>query len=232
MNGEWILIGLAVLGVVSFVLGAFWLAAYFERKKREALAAAAAELGLSFYPEKTYETATRFHFLDKLDAGANRYAQYVMRGVYEGYAVVVFEYHYETYSHSKNGRQTHHHYLSVFVAELGASFPEVVVAREGVLSKIAQAFGYDDIDFESHEFSRKYCVRSADKRFAYDVCNPQMIEFLLAHPHIEFEIEGSSLAVVFGGRISPDRIHPGVAQACGAASKLPRYLFERVGQHA
>jgi hypothetical protein len=106
-----------------------------------------------------------------------------------GHGVTAFDYHYETHStDSKGHRQTHHHYFSCFLLHLPRSFPELVIAREGFFSKVAQAFGYDDIDFESHEFSRKFCVRSPDKKFAYDICNARMMEYLLANDDLTIEL--------------------------------------------
>ena len=54
-------------------------------------------------------------------------------------------------------------------------YPEAIIASGmGVFSKIAQAFGYDDIDFESHEFSRRVCVRAADRNVVME--NGQIVE--------------------------------------------------------
>ena len=48
------------------------------------------------------------------------------------------------------------------------------------MDKIAGALGFHDINFESSEFSRKFHIKCADKKFAYDVIHPRMMEFLLA----------------------------------------------------
>ena len=101
----------------------------------------------------------------------------------------------------------------------------LTIAREGVFSKIAQAFGYDDIDFESHEFSRKFCVRSKDKKFAYDVCNARMIEYLLANDDLNIEIEGMALAIGFGDTLAPERIEPNLQRLVQLRGLMPYYLF-------
>ncbi|MGE5295211.1 MAG: hypothetical protein ACM3VT_10320, partial [Solirubrobacterales bacterium] len=159
---------IVVFGVVGFLNA---------KKRREAMMALAAKLGLRFDQGKDWDLARRYGFLDKLRAGDNRYAFNTLSGTTQGHNVVIFDYHYETHStDSKGRRQTHHHYFSCFILHMPASFPELVIAKEGFFSKIAQAVGYDDIDFESHEFSRKFCVRSRDKKFAYDVCHARMME--------------------------------------------------------
>jgi hypothetical protein len=208
---------IAIVGVVV-VLG--YLASL---KRREAMAAVAAKPGLNFAPHKDRILARRYHFLDKLRAGQDRYAYNILSGDYQGHGVTLFDYHYRTGS----GKNTHHHYISFFILHLRASFPELVIGPEDFFSKIAQAVGYDDIDFESHEFSRRFCVRSADKKFAYDVCNARMIEYLLSNADLTIEIEGGALAISFSSRLSPERIEPNLRRLITVRSLLPDYLFTR-----
>jgi hypothetical protein len=214
---------LIIVGSIALIVVVSVLAYISARKRREAMAALAAKLGLYFEPDKNWDIAQRYSFLDKLRAGSNRYAFNIFLGDYKGYDVIVFDYHYRTGS----GKNTQHHYISFFILHLPASFPELVIGSEGFFSKIAQAVGYDDIDFESHEFSRKFCVRSPDKKFAYDVCNARMIEYLLSNTDLTIEIEGEALAVSFSSRLSPEQIEPNLNRLITIRSLLPEYLFSR-----
>ena len=198
------------------------------RKRREELFELASRLGLNFSPGNDYSLAERFGFLDKLAQGSNRYAFNVISGNYRQQQVLVFDYHYETHStDSKGRRQTHHHYFSFFILLLPISFPELKISREGFLSKIAQALGYDDIDFESAEFSRAFCVRSKDRKFAYDVCNAQMMEYLLANRDLSLEIEGPALALAFDTRLSAAQIDMHLNRLLEVRLRLPDYLFTK-----
>jgi hypothetical protein len=218
-----IIVGAIALIVVFVVLG--YISA---RKRREAMAALGARLGLRFDPNKNYELAQRYRFLTKLRSGSNRYAFNILAGNYQGHDVTAFDYHYETHSTDSKGRhRTHHHYFSFFILHSSASFPELVIGREGFFSKIAQAFGYDDIDFESHEFSRKFCVRSQDKKFAYDVCNARMIEYLLSNTDLTIEIERDALTVSFSRRLAPEHIEPNLNRLITINSLMPDYLFSQ-----
>ena len=102
------------------------------------------------------------------------------------------------------------------------------ITREGFLSKIAQAFGYDDVDLESAEFSRVFCVRSKNKKFAYDVCHAQMMEYLLANRDLSIEIEGRALALAFGKCLSASEIEMNLGRLLEIRSRLPEYLFTKV----
>ncbi len=193
------------------------------QKRREAMLALANRLGLRFEPRKNRQMARDLKFLNKLRHGSNRYAYNVLSGDYQGCDMMAFDYHYQTGS----GKDTHHHHLSFFILRLPGSFPELTIGPEGVFSKIAQAVGYDDIDFESHEFSRRFCVRSPDKKFAYDVCHGQMIEYLLANPDLTLEIEFDTLALAFNRRLKPEQIEPNLQRLVQVRSLMPDYLFAR-----
>jgi len=212
------IVGFIAVFIVVAVLG--HLAA---QKRRQAMMALAARLQLRFDPGKHRDLARRYEFIDRMRAGRDRYAFNILSGNYQGHDVVLFDYHYKTGS----GKDTHHHYLSFFILRLPMSAPELTIAPEGFFSKVAQAVGYDDIDFESHEFSRKFCVRSRDKKFAYDVCNAQMIEFLLVHPDLTIEMELDSLAISFRRRLRPEQIEPNLQRLVQIRSLMPDYLFAR-----
>ena len=213
-----ILVGVVVVGAV--------LAARAAAKRRNALAQLAARLGLAFDPANDHALPKRFPFLSRLQQGSDRYAFNRLSGLYGGHEVLVFDYHYETYSHNSKGhRQTQHHYFSFFMLFLPRSFPELTIVREGWGSKLAQALGYDDIDFESAEFSRKFCVRSQDKRFAYDICHPRLLEYLLANDDLALEIEASVLAIGFQRRLEPEDIEPNLGRLRTIRDLFPGYLL-------
>lgn len=196
-----------------------------ERKRREAFGKLAAELGLQ-YCAKDSSFADRFCFLDKLNQGSKRYAFNIIEGVYQEHPVYCFDYHYETYStDSKGRRQTHHHYFSFFVLMHAHQFPELKIYKEGFFSKIGQAMGFDDIDFESHEFSSAFVVKSKDKKFAYDICHTRMMAYLLKNRDLSIEIEGPCLAIGFDRRLSPAEVPARLRQLVEIRNLFPKYLF-------
>ncbi len=219
--GGFIIVLLCVVGAIAWGL-------YAGKKRRDAMTLLAEKLGLSFSSERNYRLAERYGFLDKLAQGSNRYAYNILDGDYHGHPVTVFDYHYETHStDSKGRRQTHHHHFSFFICSLGKHLPELTIAKEGILSKIAQSLGYDDIDFESHEFSRKFVVRSKDKKFAYDFCNARMMEYLLGNPDLNIEVESDALAIGYASCLRVDDIEPCLRQLIEVRNLMPEYLFEK-----
>ena len=195
------------------------------RKRLEGLFELAQRLGLNFSAAEDYGLADRYGFLKQLAQGENRYARNVLSGTYQQNQVLAFDFHYETYSQGKSGRQTHHHWFSFFILTLPAFFPDLTIRRENFLTKVAEAFGYQDIKFESAEFSQAFCVRSPDKKFAYDVCNAKMMEYLLANRDLSVEIENQVLALAFNTRLSVEQIEANLQRLVDIRSRLPEYLF-------
>jgi hypothetical protein len=195
-------------------------------KRREGLFELAQRLNLDYRAGPDPEIAYRFGFFKQFNQGENRYAANIISGTYRQNEVLAFDFHYETVSHDKNGRHTEDHWFSFFILTVGAViFPDLTIRREGIFTKIAEVFGYEAIKFESAEFSKTFCVRSPDKKFAYDVCNTQMMEYLLANRDLSIEIENQVIAIVFNSRIAFEQFETNLQRLIEIRSRLPEYLF-------
>ena len=169
----------AVIATVAIVLGIL-----HAQKRRKEMQALAHKWGLAFYPTDPWDLPTWYSRLDLFNHGGSRRASNVMSGEVDGRTVVAFDYRYTTGS-GKN-RHTHHHQAVVFLLPIDG--PAVRMRPENVLDRMASWVGWDDIDFESDEFSRRYHVGSEDRRFAYDIFHARLIDYLLrcgTAPHME-----------------------------------------------
>jgi hypothetical protein len=86
-------------------------------------------------------------------------------------------------------------------------------------------FGYQDIKFESAEFSKAFSVRSPDRKFAYDVCNAKMMEYLLANRDLSIEIENEVTALAFNTRLAVEQFEMNLQRLVEIRSRMPEYLF-------
>lgn len=216
-------------GILLLVIGIFIFASHLEKKRIAALSAEAAAAGLALTVGRNYALVSQFGVLNALDDGENRYAETVIDGTYNGNAVLCFDFHYETYStDSKGNRQTNHHWHHVYSLTLPKRFPELRIGRENIFTKIGKVFGYPSIDFESAEFSRTFLVQSRDKKFAYDVCHPRMMEFLLANKDLTLELDGTILAAIFSYKMKAGELAPNLDRLVEFRDKIPEYLFEPV----
>ena len=215
---------LTIIAIIVFGGIAIW-KYHLDKKRREAMSALAGRLGLRFDEDRDYKLADRHRFLEELDQGTNRYAFNVMSGDFKGHPVTLFDYHYELTSGFGKNRRTDHYYFSFFILSMDEDFPQLTIAKEGFFSKIGQALGNDDIDFESHVFSDRYVVRCADKKFAYDFCNTKMNQFLLDRYIFGIEVEKGSLAIGFETKLSVDQIEKHLIHLLEIRALMHNYLF-------
>jgi hypothetical protein len=216
---------LVIIGICVFAVLAY-LGHQAEMKRRAAFQAFADKHGLNYDHTRDRELAKRYSFIDQIRRGSSRYAYNVLSGVYKDVPIRVFDFHYATRStDSKGNTRTQHHYCSFYMLRFEKDFPELRITHEGLFSKLIQAIGFDDIDFESHAFSKRYNVKSNDKKFAYDVCNARMIDYLLDNDDLEFEIEGNLLAVGVERKLDVAVLGAKLDRLLELRERLPNYLF-------
>jgi hypothetical protein len=227
MGGAEVLIFAAV--IVLIALGAY--AAYMQGSKRiDALGALATQLGWQFEPGDDREHAQRYEYFSLFDKGDDRRAYNTLVGAIEvagqAWPARAGDYRYETTSGTGKDRRTHTHRLTYVIVEtphLGA--PDLYIRREGLFDRFAGFLGFDDIDFESAEFSEKFLVKSSNKRFAYGVIEPRMMEFLLdgEPPTIEFR-RGHCCFHDRERTLSPENLQAVIQWASEFLARWPRKL--------
>ena len=208
-----IIVGIAAAIVFCvFAVKAAAAAAERRRLRIAAMRAFAERMGFSFSPAQDPWHDEEFAHFEVFTRGFARAAYNTISGTIDLGAAVCqtkmgdFTYKTrETYTTTDSkGRTTTHtrivkHHFSYFILELPyINMPDLKIRREGIFDKIASAFGKNDIDFESAEFSRKYFVKCKNRKFAYDIINPRMIEFLLETKPGAIDIEQSRICLTDG----------------------------------
>ncbi len=219
-----------VLLFICFAVFAVFAAIHGHKKEKErqaALAAWASRHGLYYHADKVRGFDDEHRGFGFLRGGSNRYAYNILTGTNRDRALTAFDYHYETHStDSKGRRQTHHHHFSCLF--LAPEFPlkPLAIRRENFLDRIKSTFGFQDINFESSEFSRKFHVSGEDKRWCYDVIHNRMMEFLLAAPEYSLETDCEKLAVRRKGRFELPELENALAFAHQFLDNIPKHVTE------
>jgi hypothetical protein len=190
--------------LVAIAVGAYygWRAG---KQRREALAAVAAGLGWRFDPRRDRDHDDEYAHFEIFRRGHSRAAYNTLFGEAEiggrGYPAKMGDFTYKITTSTGKSTHTKTYRFSYLILHLPyAGVPDLLIRREGVLDRIAGAFGFDDIDFESAEFSRRFCIKSPDKKFAYDVVHPRMMEFLMAGTPAAIDIEHGRCCLSNGRR--------------------------------
>lgn len=189
--------GIALVGYLGY-LG--WLA---EKKRREAMAGLAARLGWRFDPTRDRSHDDQYAHFELFRRGHSRAALNTLAGELElggrTWPAKMGDFTYKVTRHTGKSTQTVTYRFSYLILHLPfARVPDLLIRREGLFDKLAGAIGFADIDFESAEFSRRFYVKSPDKRFAYDVIHARMMEFLLAGDSAAIDIEQGRCCVSDG----------------------------------
>ncbi|MCZ6852043.1 MAG: hypothetical protein O7F17_10430 [Planctomycetota bacterium] len=201
-----ILIIVAVLAIAVVV----YLSYLAAKRRREALAALAGELGWRFDPSRDRSHDDEYAHFEIFRRGHSRAAYNTLTGDLEiyrrTYPAKMGDFTYRITTSTGKSTQTHTYRFSYLIVHLPfAGVPDLLIRREGMFDKLAGAFGFDDIDFESAEFSKRFYVKSPDKRFAYDVIHPRMMEFLLVGDPPTVDIEAGRCCLSDGRhRWSPE----------------------------
>lgn len=215
-NAWAILAGLA-LGIVSIIINRI-----LARKRKEALQRLAADLGLAFL-EDAHWWIDHYKFLEVFKPGHSKRIRVALHGTMRAHDVRFCDYQY-TIGSGKN-RQVHH--AGIVIIHLAAPFPNVTIVPENLGHKVFDALGGDDIDFESEEFSRKFWVRSIDRKFAYDLLHPRMMEFLMTPGWDRWQINNGVICMTRLRAPKPDEIRPALERAIAAADLIPPRMLAR-----
>lgn len=229
------MVGLGILIVAVVVAVGAALAIYSHRKERErqaALAALAARNGWQFNPGDDPDHGGKYGHFAIFSRGHSRRAYNTLSGTMDlgrwSVPVRAGDYLYKvTTSNGKTTTTTTYRFTYLIVELPFGAVPDLSLRPEGFLDRVAQAFGAADIDFESEEFSRRYVVKSSEKRFAYAVLHPKMMEFLLDGPARAMEIEFGRCCISDGKtRQSAEEIEATIAWSRRFFQLWPDYLLK------
>ena len=208
---------LAVIFVVFFLRQ--------EKKRKERLQAWAQRNNWTLQPGKVKDLDRKHPGIKLFDRGHSRSGDNVITGKFKGLPVTCMDYNYTT-GHGKN-RQTHRH--GVIVLEVGHPLIPLQIRRENAMDRVGEFLGADDIDFESAEFSRAFFVKSADKKWAYDVIHSRTMEYLMGIPrYFSIEFGTQEIVVHKSSRSEPEQYEKAVALARDFYDLIPTYVMEQL----
>lgn len=216
MDSGWpILLVFALVAVSAAVIGSIQ-----ARRRRKELEAFARRVNFSFMHDAADWVADQFDGFTPFGQGRSRRVSNLLEGERAGVRWEMFDYRYTTGS-GKN-RRTHHY--GVVAARIALAFPRTTIRPEGMFDKIASLAGFDDINFESEAFSRRYHVKSEDRRRIYDLVHPKMMEYLMSLPAMQWQLGPGLVLMVRGGHYDPPELERVMGAVEGFLAHIPGYV--------
>ncbi len=189
------------------------------RARTEALRRVAETAGFDFQPRAEVADLRSMGDVQLFARGHSKRVRNLMAGRLGDDQVAVFDYTYTTGS-GKN--QNTHSQTVVLLPSAKISVPDLQMAPENPLVRIAEAFGYQDIDIESSpEFSRRYIVRGADEAAIRAALYPGATSYFAAHEGWTVEVKSGALAIYRANRrVKPEDVRKFIEDASAAARNL------------
>lgn len=214
-----------IVFVVAFAALAFVIYFYNRKKERERteqFRAVSAQLAWNFAEEAPLNMIAGLEQFTLFNQGHSKQIKNFMYGEANGVKAAVFDYTFVT--GSGKHRATHNQSVT-YLEPANLRVPFFSLRPEGFMTKIFQAFGYQDIDFgQRPEFSKQYLLRGQDEPGIRQAFNDRLLSFFESYPGTCVDGGGNQLLVFRAGhRYQPHEIQSQLALALNIFSLLPRY---------
>ena len=180
-----------IVGILSLIGAIIVIAIRQDKKRTEDLAAAAGRMNFTFAKEASPHLLSTVEHFKLFSAGHSKKIRNVFTGKAGDLDVSVFDYRYTTGGgkNSNTSRQT----VMLFESDQ-LEFPRFALRPESVFHKIGQVFGYEDIDFATHEeFSKRYLLRGEDENAVRSTFSSAALSFYETDRTLSTEAHGRQL---------------------------------------
>lgn len=187
--------------IALLIVGAILIAIQLEKKRRENLAKAAEELGLTFFPEGSDALYNRLSKFSLFNLGRDRKMKNLVQGDAGDVKLAIFDYQYTTGS----GKNTQTHKTTIAVIESQAIRCPVFSLRpeNWLFDRVGGMLGFQDIDFESHpNFSSMFVLKSPNEEGVRAFFKPALLEYFESQPSLSVEAERGVMFFYRASRLS------------------------------
>jgi len=190
-----------------------------ERARTEALRRVAETAGLMFQAKGDLAALRSLGDVQLFDRGHSKRAANLMTGRVGDDHVAVFDYWF-TVGSGKNKNTTCQ--TVVLLPSAKRSLPDLQMAPENPVTRLAEKVGFQDIDIESSpEFSSRYIVRGADEAAIRAALSPRATTYFAGHEGWSVEAKSGHVAIYrHGSRPKPDGLPAFIEEACSAVRNL------------
>ena len=215
-----------ILMILGFVLiaGLIIYLSYAAKQRRKAgFIQMAHQLGLTYSPMDTLGLLGYPFAL--FQRGDGRGIEHVVYGDWQETHVIAFDYwYYEETSDGKTTSRTYYRFDCVIVP-VEADCVRLQIGEETFFSRLAGALSFHDQQFESQAFNDAFKVSCDDPKFASDLIDARMMEWLLAHGSgYGFELIGNRVLVA-GPKIDPMALTELLGTGRGFVQHVPKVVY-------
>jgi hypothetical protein len=142
---------------------------------------------------------------------------------------VLFDYEYKITRSTGKTTTTTTYVPSVVAARLPMHLPWLQLGEESFFTRLGERLGIHDVHFESEEFNSRFRVHCQDRKSAFDLLNPQTLEYLLSLPRHDWQMGGVFILLYTAGRASPIEFLRMMEDIKGFVELVPEYMRQDRG---
>jgi hypothetical protein len=214
---------LLFVGGLFLIILFIYLSAASKKRRRMGFIQMARQLNLTYSEEDPFGLlGYPFELFHK---GDGRGVENVLHGAWQEIDVVAFDYwYYDESTDSKGGTSRTYHRFDCALVPMPADCPRLTIDRENVFTRLADALSFHDIQFESEEFNRDFTVNCEVPKFANDLIDARMMQWLQAtgSGHA-YEAIGNRVLVA-GLKIDPQAFTELLGVARGFVQHVPKVV--------
>jgi hypothetical protein len=214
---------LLLLGAVLIFFLIVYVSYQAKQRRKAGFIQMAHQLGL------TYSSTDTFGLLGYpfalFQRGDGRGIEHVVYGDWQETHVIAFDYWY--YEETSNGKTTSRSYyrFDCVIVPIEADSQRLEIGPETFFSKLAGALSFRDLQFESEAFNEAFRVSCEDAKFANDLIDARMMQWLLASaPGYGFELIGNRVLVA-GPKIDPIALTELLGVGRGFVQHVPKVVY-------
>lgn len=199
-----------IIIIATIIVIAIGIGMYYEKKRREALAKLAADLGLEFFPQGIPGLLTAIQGFTLFSSGRSHSVTNTIRGLTDDVELTIFDL---TYTVGSGKNSSTHRQTIVRFASTRLGLPEFVVSPEGFFHKIGKLFGVKDINFdEDPQFSSAFLLQGPNEAAIRQIFAPAVREWFSQRKGITAAGRGTQMFFFRAGkRMNADKI-PGLLE--------------------
>ena len=156
--------------------------------------------------------------------GHSRSIENLIAGTKDGVDWFLLDYNYSTGSGKSQTNYNH----SVLAARMPMMLPALEIGSENFFTRIGKVFSRD-IEFESEEFNKRFLVNCPDRKAAYDIIHPGMMEYLMGLPDRDWQFGNCYGVMVFSSRQEPSAFLQAMLDMDGFTDRIPQFIREDRG---
>ncbi len=140
----------------------------------------------------------------------------LIAGQYAGYEFRAFDHSHAT---TRTSTSTKLHVVAVL---LPVVLPSIAVTTD---NPIARTLRVPDQQLESGHFNDTFAVESPNQRYASAVVHPQLMEWMLQHPHLQWWIDGPYLVTWSLNWWTVDSVNAALDDLAAVAQQIPPFVL-------